>query len=203
MRMPRTAPIVLAVAAPLLLGACSLSGMLGGGGKPPATLVTLTSEAAESGQAVRSAAAGQTVTIATPITGQELSVARVPVQVTPTDIQYVADLQLVDSPARLFQHLLEETIRRTTGKVVLSSEQSTLDPGVTITGVLQRFGYEASSGEVVIQYDASMAAAGGAQVETRRFTASAPADGTAATVAPALNRAANQIAMDVAKWVGS
>jgi cholesterol transport system auxiliary component len=199
--MPRTAPIVLAIAAPLLLGACSLSGMLGGGGKPPATLVTLTSEAAESDQAVRSAAAGQTITIATPITGQELSVARVPVQVTPTDVQYVADLQLVDSPARLFQHLLEETIRRTTGRVVLSSEQSTLDPGSTITGVLQRFGYDASTGQVVIQYDASMAGPGG-QIESRRFTASAPADGRAATVAPALNRAANQIALDVAKWVG-
>ncbi|HET7575103.1 MAG TPA: ABC transporter [Sphingomicrobium sp.] len=201
MKMPRTAPIVLAVAAPLLLGACSLGGMLGGGGKPPTTLVTLTAEAAESDQAVRSAAVGQTVTIATPITGQELSVARVPVQVTPTDIQYVADLQLVDSPARLFQHLLEETIRRTTGKVVLSSEQSTLDPGSTITGVLQRFGYDASTGQVVIQYDASMAGPG-SQIESRRFTASAPADGSAATVAPALNRAANQIALDVAKWVG-
>jgi cholesterol transport system auxiliary component len=200
--MPRTAPMILAVAAPFLLGACSLSGMLGGGGKPPATLVTLTSEAADSGQAVRSAATGQTLTIATPITGKELSVARVPVQVTPTDVQYVADLQLVDSPARLFQHLLEETIRRTTGRVVLSSEQSTLDPGSTITGVLQRFGYDASTGQVVIQYDASMAGPGG-QIESRRFTASAPADGSAATVAPALNRAANQIALDVAKWVGS
>jgi cholesterol transport system auxiliary component len=200
--MPRTAPTVLALGGSLLLGACSLSSMLGGGAKPPATLVTLTSEAAESGQTVRSAAAGQTLTIATPITGKELSVARVPVQVTPTDVQYVADLQLVDSPARLFQHLLEETIRRTTGRVVLSSEQSTLDPGTTITGVLQRFGYDASTRQVVIQYDASMAAADG-QVETRRFTASAPADGTAVTVAPALNRAANQIALDVAEWVGS
>jgi cholesterol transport system auxiliary component len=39
-------------------------------------------------------------------------------------------------------------------------------------------------------------------VQTRRFTAAAPADGTAATVAPALNRAANQVAQDVARWIG-
>ena len=30
----------------------------------------------------------------------------------------------------------------------------------------------------------------------------APADGTAASVGPALNRAANQVALDVAKWIG-
>ncbi|MEA3081622.1 MAG: cholesterol transport system auxiliary component, partial [Sphingomonadales bacterium] len=42
-----------------------------------------------------------------------------------------------------------------------------------------------------------------ARVETRRFTATAPSDGTAASVGPALNRAANQVALDVAKWIGS
>jgi cholesterol transport system auxiliary component len=47
-----------------------------------------------------------------------------------------------------------------------------------------------------------LAAAGGNRVETRRFTATAPADGTAASVGPALNRAANQVALDVAKWIG-
>ena len=43
---------------------------------------------------------------------------------------------------------------------------------------------------------------GGAGVETRRFSASAPADGTAATVGPALNRAANEVALEVARWIG-
>jgi cholesterol transport system auxiliary component len=69
--------------------------------------------------------------------------------------------------------------------------------------MLQRFGYDAASGQVVVTYDASLSTAGGNRVETRRFTASAPADGTAATVPAALNRAANQVALDVAKWVGS
>ena len=48
----------------------------------------------------------------------------------------------------------------------------------------------------------TLSTAGGAQVETRRFVATAPADGTAATVGPALNRAANQVAAEVAQWVG-
>jgi cholesterol transport system auxiliary component len=199
MRVSRiAASTVLAVA----LAGCSLGGMLGGGGKPPATLVTLTPEAAEPTQIIRNAAAGQAVTIAVPDTSRELSAVRVPVQVNQTAVQYVADLQLVDTPARLFQKLVSETVRRTTGRVVLDPEQTTLDPGLTVTGQLQRFGYDAGTGQVIVQYDASLSAAGGNRVETRRFTATAPADGTAATVGPALNRAANQVAQQVAQWIG-
>ena len=197
-RLPRNVvPVALAAA----LTGCSLGGMLGGG-KPPTTLVTLTPEAPEPAQIVRTAAAGQAVTIATPAVGKELSAVRVPVQATPTDVQYVADLQLVDTPARLFQDLLSETVRRTTNRVVLDSGQTALDPGLTVSGELQRFGYDAATGQVVVQYDGSLSAAGGNRVETRRFTATAPADGTSATVGPALNRAANQVAQQVAQWIG-
>ena len=71
---------------------------------------------------------------------------RVPVQVTPTDVQYVANLKLVDTPAKLFQGLLAETVRRTTNRVVLGAGQTSLDPGLTVSGELQRFGYDASIG---------------------------------------------------------
>ena len=191
-----------ALALAAALGGCSLGGLLGGGSKPPVSLVTLTPEAPEPAQIARSAAAGQAVTINVPTVPKELSAVRVPVQVSPTNVQYVTDLQLVDTPDRLFQGLLAETLRRTTSRVVLDPGQTSLDPGVTVTGQLQKFGYDASSGQVVVTYDASMSTAGAAQVQTRRFTASAPADGTAATVGPALNRAANQVALAVAKWIG-
>jgi cholesterol transport system auxiliary component len=194
----RTSAIALAVS----LSGCSLGGLLGGGGKPPVSLVTLTPEAAEPANIARSAAAGQAVTIGIPTVPKELSAVRVPVQLGPTDVQYVANLQLIDTPDRLFQGLLEETVRRTTNRVVLDSGQTNLDPGVTLTGQLQRFGYDASTGQVVVTYDGSLSTAGGSRVETRRFTATAPADGTAATVGPALNLAANQVALDVAKWIG-
>jgi cholesterol transport system auxiliary component len=138
----------------------------------------------------------------TPTVPKELTAVRVPVQVNYVDVQYVTNVQLVDTPDRLFQTLLEETIRRTTDRVVLDPGQTTLDPGVVLSGQLQQFGYNASSGQVVVTYDAAMATAAGKDVQTRRFTASAPADGTAATVPAALNRAANQVALDVAKWVG-
>jgi cholesterol transport system auxiliary component len=192
-----------ALAVTLSLSACSLGGLLGGGSKAPTTLVMLTPEAAEPASIARTAAAGQAVTIETPAVRHELSNVRVPVEVSPTDVQYVADLQLVDTPAKLFQGLLAETVRRTTSRVVLGAGQTSLDPGLTVSGELQKFGYDASRGQVVVTYDGSLAAAGGNRVETRRFTATAPADGTAASVGPALNRAANQVALDVAKWIGS
>ena len=83
---------------------------------------------------------------------------------------------------------------RTTGRVVLDPRQSSLDPGAQLTGTLTRFGYDTAEGMVVVRYDGALSTAGGTRVETRRFEASVPADGTAATVGPALNAAANQVA---------
>lgn len=191
-----------ALALAAALSGCSLGGLLGGGGKPPVSLVTLTPEAAEPAQIARSAAAGRAVTINIPTVAKELAAVRVPVQVSATDVQYVANLTLVDTPDRLFQGLVAETVRRTTGRVVLDPGQTNLDPGLTVSGQLQKFGYDASTGQVTVTYDASLASAGATEVRTRRFTASAPADGTAATVGLALNRAANQVALDVARWIG-
>jgi cholesterol transport system auxiliary component len=190
------------VATALVLGLAGCGGLLGGG-KPPATLFSITPEAAEPAAIVRSAAAGQAVTITKPTVARELGTVRVPVQVTPTNVEYVAKMQLVDTPANLFASLLAETVRRTTNRVVLDPGQTTLDPGLLVSGALQRFGYDAATGQVIVTYDGSLSTAGGSRVETRRFTATAPADGTAASVGPALNRAANQVALDVARWIGS
>ena len=110
--------------------------------------------------------------------------------------------QWVDTPDRLFQDLVAETVRRTTNRVVLDPRQSALDPGLVVSGELQRFGYDAQTGQAVVVYDGSLSTEGGTRVETRRFTATAPADGTGATVGPALNRAANQVAGEVARWIG-
>ena len=184
------------------LGACSLGGLLGGGAKPPSYLLTLTPEAPEPGAIARAAGTGQAVTIAVPVVPKELGTVRVPVQVSPTVVQYVPGVQWVDTPDHLLEALVAETVRRTTNRVVLDPNETTLDPGVVVTGQLQRFGYDAQSGQIVVQYDAALSTAGGSQVQTRRFTATSPADGTAATVGPALNRAANQVARDVARWIG-
>lgn len=191
--------VAAASAVALSLGACAL---LGGGPKPPPWLLTLTPSAPAPQSVVRSANAGEAVTIDVPVIPKELRGVRVPAQVGETAVAYIKGLQWVDTPDRLFQDLLEETVLRTTSRVVLDPKQSNLDPGLVVTGQLSSFGYEAGAGSVLVRYDAAMSAAGGTRVETRRFEARAPADGTAATVGPALNQAANQVALDVAKWIG-
>src|SRR3982751_3732967 len=195
--------ILVPVALALAVGGCSLGGLLGGGAKAPTTLLDLTPEAADPGQITRTANAGQAVTIATPIVAKELRTVRVPVQVTPSDVQYVANAEWIDTPDRLFENLVAETVRRTTNRVVLDAHQSALDPGLLLSGELQRFGYDSATGQVIVQYDGALSTVGGSRVETRRFTATAPADGSAATVGPALNRAANQVAAEVAAWIGN
>jgi cholesterol transport system auxiliary component len=173
-----------------------------GGKKVPPTLLTLTSAAPLPAAIARTAAAGEALTIDVPVISKELNTTRVPALVGPTAVAYIPDLQWVESPDKLFQDLLQETVTRTTNRVVLDPRQGALDPGVSLSGTLTRFGYDTASGSVVVRYDGTLASAGGARVATRRFEASVPADGTAATVGPALNAAANQVAAQVAAWVG-
>jgi cholesterol transport system auxiliary component len=191
------APVALA----LSLAAC-MGGLLGGGKAPP-WLLTLTPQAAAPASIARTAGPGEAVTIEVPVVPKEIRTNRIPVHSGPIAIAYVKDLTWVDTPDKLFQNLLTETVTRTTNRVVLDLGQSTLDPGVTISGNLSRFGYDAQEGMVVVRYDAAKTRAGGKAVETRRFEAREPADGTAASVAPAINAAANRVAIEVAQWVGS
>jgi cholesterol transport system auxiliary component len=183
------------------LGACTLASCFGGK-KVPDTLLTLTSTAPAPASVTRSAAPGDAITIDVPVIPKELASTRVPAQVGPTAIAYVKDIQWVESPDRLFQDLLQETVVRTTGRVVLDPRQPALDPGIHLSGTLSRFGYDAQLGAVLVRYDGAMSSEGGTRVVTRRFEAQVPADGTAATVGPALNAAANQVATEVAAWVG-
>jgi len=160
--------LLLALTLPLALTACL------GGGKVPPILLTLAPEAAAPADMARSAGAGETVTIDDPVTPKSLKTVRVPAQVGDTSIAYIKGAQWVDLPDHLFQQLLSETIKRTTNRVVLDPRQSSLDPGLRVTGLLDRFGYDAASRSVVVRYDAALAAPAGARVETRRFEASEP-----------------------------
>nr|WP_314442379.1 ABC-type transport auxiliary lipoprotein family protein [uncultured Sphingomonas sp.] len=184
--------LILPLAAALALTGCF-------GGKAPATLLTLT-PATASAAFERTAAASEAVTIELPVASREIRQVRVPVLETTGQVTYVEDLQYVETPDHLFQQLLSETVKRTTGRIVIDPRQTGIDPGTRVSGVLQRFGHDVASGQVVVTYDAT--ATRGGTVQTRRFTASVPADGTAATVGPAINTAANDVATQVARWIG-
>lgn len=189
-------PLVLG--AVLLLGGCGILG-----GKVPPNLMVLQSAASVPAQTNRSAAAGDTITVVSPSLVQEINTTRVPVRSGGVAIAYVTGAQWVDTPDTLFRDLLSETIAARTGRVVLSERQRTLDPGARLTGQLLAFSVDADRSEVVVTYDAALLRAQGTRIETRRSEARVPIAAVERTaVAAALNQAANQVAGDIATWVG-
>jgi cholesterol transport system auxiliary component len=188
----------------LLVGfaALALSGCISFGAKPPPFLLRLNPAETQPAGAARTATAGQAITVALPIVSQELMTPRVPVHSGANQVAYLKDAQWVEMPNALFSRLVSETIAVKTGRVVLDPRQFSLDPGTKLTGTLQSFGLDADRMEALVVYDAAVAR-GGDKVETRRFEARASLaaiDGPSA--AAALNQAANQVAADIAAWVG-
>lgn len=189
----------------LLIGfaALPLAGCISFGAKPPEALLSITAtEQLPVGQA-QSSAGARTVTIQVPSVPQALANNRVPVQATATDIAYVKDALWVEPPARQFARLLSDTVSVRTGRVVLSGAQSLADPGARLAGELRTFGIDAASSSAVVTYDAALVRDEGGALEKRRFEARVPVSAIeAAPVGAALNQAANQVAGEVADWVG-
>lgn len=184
----------------VLAAALTVSGCLSFGAEPPPTLMRLTSDA-QLAASSRTAAAGQAITVVPPTAPAELLTPRVPVRTGATQVAYVKDAQWVEVPTILFARLLSETIAAKSGRVVLDPKQFTFDPGQRLTGNLHTFGLDADRMEAVLIYDAAVSR--GESVETRRFEARVPVPALDAASAPAaLNQAANQVAAEVAAWVG-
>jgi cholesterol transport system auxiliary component len=192
----RKSPALLAVFAAL-----AVSGCISFGAKPPPTLMTLTAAEARPTTS-RTAATSEAITVVVPVAPQELATTRVPVRTGETAVAYLKNAQWVELPSSLFGRLLTETIAARTGRVVLDPKQFTFDPGIRLTGTLQTFGLQGDSLQAVVIYDAALAR-GAEAVETRRFEARIPVAAVdAASAAPALNQAANQVAAEVAAWIG-
>ena len=190
---------ILIVAAALPLAAC-----ISFGAKPPPSLLTLEAASAPAVGAEQNSAKARSITIQVPSTPTSIAGARVPVQATPTTIAYVEDAQWTEPPARLFARLLSDTVTARSRMVVLSPVQSLADPSATLTGELRRFGLDATTREAVVTYDAALTRAGAETVEKRRFEARVLVTAIdAANAGTTLSQAANQVAVEVADWVGA
>ena len=197
--MRQTRPFLAPAVA--LAAALALSGCLSFGPKVPPTLMRLTSDAQITASS-RTAPAAEAITVVPPTAPAELNTPRVPVRTGATQVAYVKDAQWVEVPTILFARLVSETIAAKTGRVVLDPKQFTFDPGQRLTGTLQTFGLDADRMEAVLVYDAAVSR-GKEAVETRRFEARVPVAALDAASAPAaLNQAANQVAAEVAAWIG-
>ena len=196
------APAMIARFAPALGTALLLAGCVSFGEDPPDSLLTLTPTATAAVGRDLSGSQQTALVLSEFEVPQSLDVTRVPVQVDDTSIAYLEDAMWVERPSRLFRRLMAETLRARSGRVVIDGD----DPGVLatdrLTGSLRNFGYDARTSSVVVTFDA-VRGADGSDVRTRRFEARV--DGVApdvAAVGPALNTAANQVASEVADWVG-
>lgn len=185
--------------------AASLLGLGGcvslGGAEPPESLLTLTPELAAPAGSTLNVASSQTIALYEPTVPAEIDVLRVPVKISGSSIAYLKDALWVERPAQLFRRLLAETIRVRSERVVLPSGDPAARGGTQLRGHLDEFGYDASRAAVVVRYDATMLGEGG-MVRQQRFEVSeegVPPE--AGSVGAALNRAANEVARQVADWV--
>ncbi|WP_375395067.1 ABC-type transport auxiliary lipoprotein family protein [uncultured Sphingomonas sp.] len=187
----------------LLLAALPLAGCISFAAKPPASLLTLDTQASVPVGQDQNSATAKAITIQVPAVPQSLATARIPVQATPTSIAYVKSALWAEPPARLFARLLSDTMTARTGRVVLSGAQSAVDPGARLSGELRTFGLDAGQNQAVVIFDASLIRLNATTVEKQRFEAHVPVaaiDGPNA--ATGISAAANQVAQQVADWVG-
>ncbi len=185
-----------------LFAALALSACVSIGGKAPPQLLDVRADVAPKDGA-KWAGTVQTATVITaPRLPRKLDTDRVPVQYDGTNIAYLTDAHWVEKPDRLMQRLLTETLSAGGGRLILDPFMAGGRQAETLDGELIDFGVNADKSEVVIIFDAIWTRDG--KVQKRRFEAHERVGGEVlpATVAPAMNRAANRLAQDVAAWMG-
>ena len=133
---------------------------------------------------------------------RKLDTNRVPVQIDDSSIAYIKDAFWADKPARLMQSLLGETVSAKTGRLVLNEVDAGGNARHFLSGSLLEFGVDAASNEAVVVYDA-VKLVRGQPTEKRRFEARRSlSEVEAVTAGAALNSAANEVATQIAEWVG-
>lgn len=168
----------------------------------PDSLLTLSPSAISPAGAGMSGTEAGALVIVEPEAPAKIDKLRVPVQVDDSEVAYLKDAVWVEKPARLFRQLLAERVRTQTGRLVIDGNDPALSVDNKLRGTLREFGYDARSLNAVVRYDAIRDGKDGV-IETRRFEAEVPVLAPeAGPVGRALNEAANDVAGQVAEWIG-
>ena len=188
--------------APPLAALALLAGCISFGKESAATLISLTPATTAAAGELGEGDLDEAITVLDPDADKRLDVQRVPVQVNSSTIAYIKDVAWVERPARQFRRLLAETIRAGSNRLVVEGNDAEVGGKYVLSGRLIDMGYEADNRSVVVRYDALLESKDGT-VKSRRFEAIVPdVRANAKSVAPALNEAANDVAAQVAEWVG-
>jgi len=187
----------------LLTVTAALSGCVSfGGAEPPPYLLSLSPDQKLAAGAMQSGPQTGSLVVALPDAPQKLNTIRVPVETRGIGIAYLKDAVWVDKPARLFQDLLSETIAAQNNRLVLTATEAGGNAQTYITGELVNFGLDGPSLTVTVTYDA-VKTAKDQPVAKKRFVASEKVFAAEpGAVGEGLNKAANEVAVAVAEWVG-
>ena len=186
----------------LLALSASLAACVSFGAKAPPTLLVITASAGVQSGASKSGATSDALIVLMPEVPRKIDSNRLPVQIDDSNIAYLKDAVWADKPARMMQMLLMETISAKTGRLVLNEVDAGGKAQQFLSGSLMEFGVDATAMEAVVVYDAVKLVRGQA-VEKRRFDARRAVTTITPTPAgAALNDAANDIAGQIATWIG-
>jgi cholesterol transport system auxiliary component len=186
-----------------LLAALPLSGCISLGGKPPPRMMALTAAAPLAAGTAITTGDAQAISIARLSAIPPLATQRVLVTDGPTAIAYLKGGLWAAAPTDLFRGLLSETITARTGRVVTDPRMLQIQPSTRLAGQISAFGLDGPGNAVTVTFDATLAHQGSDQIQSRRFSARVPVSSEQPdAVATALNQAANQVASDVADWIG-
>lgn len=181
----------------------ALAACISFGAEPPESLFDLTPQTMRPAGSGDSGLIEQAIGVSEVNAPRKLAVQRVPVQIDDSNIAYLQDAQWVERPSQLFTTLIAETLRARSGRMVIDTGNSQFVPTTQLSGTLREMGYDAIGGAVVVRFDAVVTQENGL-VRTQRFESRvAGVEPVAAAVGPALNQAANEVAIAVADWVGS
>lgn len=181
----------------------SLSGCISFGAKPPPRLMALSATTPLAAGPAITTGDKQAVAIQRLSAIPALSTQRVLVTDGATAIAYLKGGLWAAQPTELFRSLLSETITVKTGRVVTEARNLQIQPNTRLSGQLSAFGLDGPGNAVTVTFDATMAHEGSDQIQSRRFTARLPVSSQQPeAVAAALNQAANQVAGEVAEWIG-
>lgn len=180
-----------------------LAGCISFGAKPPPRLMALSAAAPLVAGPAITTGDNQAIQIARLSAIPALGTQRVLVTDGPTAIAYLKGGLWAASPTDLFRGLLAETITVRTGRVVTEPRLLQIQPDTRLAGQISAFGLDGPGKAVVVTFDATLSHEGSDQIQSRRFVARMPVSSEQPeTVAAALNQAANQVAGEVADWVG-
>jgi cholesterol transport system auxiliary component len=189
-----------------LIGAVALplAGCISFGPKPPPTLMSLHAVTPVAAGAAHTTDDAHAVAVTVPAAPPTLATQRLMVQAGPNSIAYLKNAMWAAAPNVLMRNLLAETIEAKTGRFVPDTRAAGVQPDTRLSGTLAAFGLDGPGKAVIVIYDGTIKHAGSDKIETRRFSASVPVSSEdPQPVGMALDQAANQVAGEVADWIGT